>query len=386
MAIVDGSLQLGYKNTAWFTANASLVLLVGQIVYLEQTGTYKIGDGTTQLSALSFLGGSQGVQSVTGPNIDNTDPTNPVSNTPNLDQVLAADTNANNLLEIAALNRAATSSGYNATFFINFFNGAGGTLLKISINSFIAGIRTNLDLVYTTTSAVATQITTALSGYLTAATAASIYQKLREVISSNKTAVLDEFYTVNSTCTFTDPTPSEGKGYTVFVINGTVTVGGVAYSTAGTKIERVYYSGAWANYVYGKLEKELLCSFNSTNLADLVDYRFGNTYLPATLSAGVSREFPFMLNGKIKEIVFTGLSSAPTSSMDCVLKITNKTTGVTTTVGNIRFDNITVKVSFTGLNILGSKGDACEVVFTTPAFTTNGTGSQGSALLFFEGI
>jgi hypothetical protein len=57
MAIVDGSLQLGYKNTAWFTANASLVLLVGQIVYLEQTGTYKLGDGTTQLSALTFLGG-----------------------------------------------------------------------------------------------------------------------------------------------------------------------------------------------------------------------------------------------------------------------------------------------------------------------------------------
>jgi len=58
MGIVDGSLQLGYKDTAWFTANATLVLLVGQIVYLEQTGTYKLGDGTTQLSALSFLGGS----------------------------------------------------------------------------------------------------------------------------------------------------------------------------------------------------------------------------------------------------------------------------------------------------------------------------------------
>jgi hypothetical protein len=57
MAIVDGSLQLGYKDSAWFTANASVVLLVGQIVYLQQTGTYKIGDGVTALSALSFLGG-----------------------------------------------------------------------------------------------------------------------------------------------------------------------------------------------------------------------------------------------------------------------------------------------------------------------------------------
>ncbi len=58
MAIVDSSLQLGYKDTAWFTANASLVLLAGQIVYLEQTGTYKLGDGVTALSALSFLGGN----------------------------------------------------------------------------------------------------------------------------------------------------------------------------------------------------------------------------------------------------------------------------------------------------------------------------------------
>jgi hypothetical protein len=60
MAIVDGSLQLGYKDNAWFTANASVVLKVGQIVYLEQTGTYKLGDGVTALSALSFLGGGSG--------------------------------------------------------------------------------------------------------------------------------------------------------------------------------------------------------------------------------------------------------------------------------------------------------------------------------------
>lgn len=55
MANVD--IRLGYKNTAWFTANASLVLAEGQTVHLEQTGTYKIGDGSTVLSSLSFLGG-----------------------------------------------------------------------------------------------------------------------------------------------------------------------------------------------------------------------------------------------------------------------------------------------------------------------------------------
>jgi len=59
MANVD--IQLGYKDSAWFTANATLVLKVGQTVHLEQTGTYKIGDGVTVLSALSFLGAASSI-------------------------------------------------------------------------------------------------------------------------------------------------------------------------------------------------------------------------------------------------------------------------------------------------------------------------------------
>ena len=52
------NIQLGYKDSAWFTANATLVLLAGQVVYLQQSGQYKIGNGVTQLSALAFLGSS----------------------------------------------------------------------------------------------------------------------------------------------------------------------------------------------------------------------------------------------------------------------------------------------------------------------------------------
>lgn len=51
----------GYKDAAWFTANASLILKQGQRVNLLQTGTYKLGDGVTQLSALTFLGGGDTV-------------------------------------------------------------------------------------------------------------------------------------------------------------------------------------------------------------------------------------------------------------------------------------------------------------------------------------
>ena len=52
------NIQLGYKDSAWFAANATLVLLAGQVVYLQQTGQYKIGNGVTQLSVLAFLGSS----------------------------------------------------------------------------------------------------------------------------------------------------------------------------------------------------------------------------------------------------------------------------------------------------------------------------------------
>lgn len=72
MAIVDGSLQLGYKDSVWFTANATLVLLAGQVVYLQQTGTYKLGDGVTQLSVLSFLGASSGDMLKSVYDVDNT--------------------------------------------------------------------------------------------------------------------------------------------------------------------------------------------------------------------------------------------------------------------------------------------------------------------------
>lgn len=119
MAIVNGSLQEGYKDAAWFAANPTLVLLVGQKVNLEQTGTYKLGDGVTQLSALSFLGGGSGVQSVTGPNVDNTDPANPVVNplTQNLQYVTDNGANTTNQMQINGVNVATVNdipslSGY----------------------------------------------------------------------------------------------------------------------------------------------------------------------------------------------------------------------------------------------------------------------------------
>ena len=46
------------------------------------------------------------------------------------------------------------------------------------------------------------------------------------------------YYNV-ATATYTDPSPVEGKGFTVFVRNGTATVGGMAYATGKKLLERI---------------------------------------------------------------------------------------------------------------------------------------------------
>ena len=69
------------------------------------------------------------------------------------------------------------------------------------------------------------------------------------VVSANQTAVNDGNYTVVANATFTDPSPIEGKGYRVFVRNGTAVIGGFSYG-AKTLVFRVFHSGSWSNVYY----------------------------------------------------------------------------------------------------------------------------------------
>jgi hypothetical protein len=68
------------------------------------------------------------------------------------------------------------------------------------------------------------------------------------VVSSNTTAENDRVYHVVANATFTDPSPVVGKGYQVFVRNGTATINSVAY-TEGTTVLRLFHSGSWTSYV-----------------------------------------------------------------------------------------------------------------------------------------
>lgn len=68
------------------------------------------------------------------------------------------------------------------------------------------------------------------------------------VVSASLTAANNRYYVNVASSTYTDPTPVEGEGFIVFVRNGTATVGGIAFSSAGTLVNRIYHSGSWSNY------------------------------------------------------------------------------------------------------------------------------------------
>ena len=70
------------------------------------------------------------------------------------------------------------------------------------------------------------------------------------VVSSNTTAENDKVYHVVANATFTDPSPVEGRGFTVFVRNGTATIGGSNFTHSGTIIKRTFHSGSWGTVLY----------------------------------------------------------------------------------------------------------------------------------------
>lgn len=73
----------------------------------------------------------------------------------------------------------------------------------------------------------------------------SLKQNINQVKSASFVAQNDNNYVTNATATVTDPAPVNGKGYSVIVVAGTTTIDSVAYSTAGTKITRIYDGAAW---------------------------------------------------------------------------------------------------------------------------------------------
>ncbi len=101
MKTEEANIQLGYKDNSWFLTNNNLVLLKGQVVYLGQTGTYKLGDGVSKLNELQFLGKATNT-------VTNTIITNTVIN--NDDKIMISITVSTNILKGESVNLDGTKS------------------------------------------------------------------------------------------------------------------------------------------------------------------------------------------------------------------------------------------------------------------------------------
>jgi hypothetical protein len=108
------------------------------------------------------------------------------------------------------------------------------------------------------------------------------------IVSSSITAELDGVYHGTAAATYTDPTPADGRGYLVRVVNGTQTVGGTAYAAEGTVIFREYHSGAWRNRVLfgGADAAGVRATIGAAALTPTVNAQTGTTYTFAATDAG----------------------------------------------------------------------------------------------------
>ena len=191
----------------------------------------------------------------------------------------------------------------------------------------------------------------------------------RTVINGNTTAANDTDYTLVSSSTITDPSPVEGKGYSVLVRNGTATIGGTAYSTVGQLLWRVYHSGAWATYQLTTQTQLDAKTFSVPFLAsqfdplDATNYFFGgisNLFPPSTTNT--NQDFVIGYACTVVGCVIQAHGNVTQgSSEDVALSLRNNTANTTTAMGNFKTNatsTTTVVTAITGLSISVGASDS----------------------------
>jgi hypothetical protein len=294
------------------------------------------------------------------------------STTPTLQEVTDEGASTTNQVNFNGL-----TDGLNKVYINPLDNGAGVIVVKDSANTETVQITGDSGLSIYTSDNNNLFVVDRSSGIDQAFYKNNEIATVQVIATATQTASNDTDYIVNATTTFTDPTPVEAKGFTVFVRNGTATVGGVAYSVMGTIIKRTYHSGSWSNDFYTENNATILYTHSSLNPADATTYFFGSAPNNAanTATTALRRGFApftgFIYSGLIQVQVSSVLGTTETATF----KINNKTQATSVTIStSVKYDVIAAGFPFTITNgFYVNSGDSLEIEFTTPTFATNPT-------------
>lgn len=188
---------------------------------------------------------------------------------------------------------------------------------------------------------------------ITAAQGPRGYSAETIVKSANFTAANSYQYNAIATLTVTDPTGVEGKGYVVFVLNGTATVGGTPYATEGTVIQRYYEGGVWNTKIYQ----------DSTAYATAAQGTDERVPTAAGLTSKFSTAKGSLVDGDKVAIFDSAAADAPKHSLWSVVKSTLKTyfdTLYASVAGNV--------ATATALQTARTIAMTGDVAWTSPAF------------------
>jgi hypothetical protein len=208
----------------------------------------------------------------------------------------------------------------------------------------------------------------------------ALKQNLPQVQATSFTAALDSVNVTTATATVTDPTPAEGKGYTVFVRAGTTTIDAVPY-TAGTIIKRIYQSASWVSYPYytaAALATLTQTLTNKTLTSPTINTPTINDYIEGTVSIGNSgtSQTLSLSSGTFQTVTMTGNCTftmpTPTAGKSFLLKVMTGSGGFTGTFTGVKW-------SFSSTPVITATAGRYDLF----SFIADGTAWSGSAVQNF---